>query len=36
MSSNDWRAGLPMQPSRVLKPLDIGFWHSMRDQSELF
>jgi hypothetical protein len=31
-----WQAGLPMQPRRVQKPLDIGFWDPKRDQLELF
>lgn len=31
-----FQAGLPMQPRRVQKPLDIGFWDPMRDQLELF
>ncbi len=31
-----FQAGLPMQPRRVQKPLDIGFWNPMRDQLELF
>jgi hypothetical protein len=29
-------AGLPMQPRRSQKPLDIGFRDPMRDQLELF
>ena len=28
--------GLPMQPRRAQKPLDIGFWDPMRDQLEMF
>ena len=31
-----FQAGLPMQPRRVQKPLDVGFWDPMRDQLELF
>jgi hypothetical protein len=31
-----FQAGLPMQPRRVQKPLDIGFWDPLRDQLELF
>ena len=31
-----FQAGLPMQPRRVQKPLDIGFWDPMRNQLELF
>lgn len=31
-----FQAGLPMQPRRNQKPLDIGFWDPMRNQSELF
>ena len=31
-----WQAQLPMQPRRVQKPLDIGFWDAMRDQIEMF
>ncbi len=31
-----FQAGLPMQPRRGQKPLDIGFWDPMRDQLELF
>lgn len=30
------QAGLPMQPRRRQKPLDIGFWDPMRNQLELF
>ena len=32
----NWQAQLPMQPRRVQKPLDIGFWDPMRDQLEMF
>lgn len=32
----NWQAGLPMQPRRAQKPLDIGFWDPMRDQLEMF
>jgi hypothetical protein len=32
----NWHAQLPMQPRRVQKPLDIGFWDPMRDQLEMF
>jgi hypothetical protein len=32
----NWQAKLPMQPRRVQKPLDIGFWDPMRDQLEMF
>lgn len=32
----NWQAQLPMQPRRVQKPLDIGFWDPMRDQLEIF
>ena len=31
-----WQAQMPMQPRRVQKPLDIGFWDAMRDQLEMF
>ena len=31
-----WQAQMPMQPRRIQKPLDIGFWDPMRDQLELF
>ena len=31
-----FQAGLPMQPRRGQKPLDIGFWDPMRNQLELF
>lgn len=31
-----WLAEQPMQPRRVQKPLDIGFWNPMRDQIEMF
>ncbi|MBS3928366.1 MAG: hypothetical protein KGZ65_08130 [Sphingomonadales bacterium] len=31
-----FQAGLPMQPRRIQKPLDIGFWDPMRDQLQLF
>ncbi len=31
-----YQAGLPMQPRRGQKPLDIGFWDPMRNQLELF
>ena len=31
-----WQAQLPMQPRRVQKSLDIGFWDPMRDQIEMF
>jgi len=31
-----FQAGLPMQPRRSQKPLDIGFWDPMRNQLELF
>lgn len=31
-----FQAGLPMQPRRVQKPLDIGFWDPMHNQLELF
>jgi len=31
-----FQAGLPMQPRRVQKPLDIDFWDPMRNQLELF
>ena len=31
-----FQAGLPMQPRRIQKPLDVGFWDPMRDQLELF
>ena len=31
-----WQAQMPMQPRRVQKPLDIGFWDPMRDQLEMF
>ena len=31
-----FQAGLPMQPRRAQKPLDIGFWDPMRNQLELF
>lgn len=31
-----FQAGLPMQPRRGQKRLDIGFWDPMRDQLELF
>ena len=31
-----FQAGLPMQPRRSQKPIDIGFWDPMRDQLELF
>ena len=31
-----FQAGLPMQPRRGQKPLDIGFWDPMRDQLEMF
>ena len=31
-----WQAGLPIQPRRAQKSLDIGFWDPMRDQLELF
>ena len=31
-----FQAGLPMQPRRVQKPLDVGFWDPMRNQLELF
>lgn len=31
-----FQAWLPMQPRRVQKSLDIGFWDPMRNQLELF
>ena len=31
-----WVAEQPMQPKRVQRVLDIGFWNPMRDQLELF
>lgn len=31
-----FQAGLPMQPRRGQKPLDIGFWDPMRDLLVLF
>lgn len=31
-----WLADQPMQPRRVQRPLDIGFWNPMRDQIEMF
>ena len=31
-----WLANQPIQPSRVQRPLDIGFWDPMRDQLEMF
>ena len=31
-----WQAGLPMQPRRAQKSLDIGFWDPLRNQLELF
>ncbi|MBS3927199.1 MAG: hypothetical protein KGZ65_00660 [Sphingomonadales bacterium] len=31
-----FQAGLPMQPRRGQKSLDIGFWDPMRDPLELF
>jgi hypothetical protein len=31
-----FQAGLPMQPRRAQKPLDIGFWDPMRDQLDIF
>ena len=31
-----WQAQMPMQPRRVQKPLDIGFWDPLRNQLELF
>lgn len=31
-----WYASLPMQPRCRQRPLDIGFWDTMRDQLDLF
>ena len=31
-----WAAQQPLQPKRVQRPLDVGFWDPMRDQMELF
>ncbi len=31
-----WAAQQPMQPKRVQRPLDVGFWDPMRDQLEMF
>ncbi len=31
-----WLANQPMQPRRAQRPLDIGFWHPMRGQIEMF
>jgi hypothetical protein len=31
-----WLANQPMQPKRVQRALDIGFWDPMRDQLEMF
>jgi hypothetical protein len=31
-----WAAQQPMQPKRVQRPLDIGFWDVMRNQLEMF
>lgn len=31
-----WLANQPMQPKRVQRALDIGFWDPMRDQMEMF
>ena len=31
-----WLADQPMQPKRMQRPLDIGFWDPMRDQIEMF
>lgn len=31
-----WLANQPMQPKRGQRPLDIGFWNPMRDQTEMF
>lgn len=31
-----FQAGLPMQPRRGQKPMDIGFWDPMRNQLEMF
>lgn len=31
-----WLAEQPIQPRRLQKPLDIGFWNPMRDQIEMF
>ena len=31
-----WLVNQPMQPKRVQRGLDIGFWDPMRDQLEMF
>jgi hypothetical protein len=31
-----WLVNQPMQPKRVQRGLDIGFWHPMRNQLEMF
>ncbi len=31
-----WAAQQPLQPKRVQRPLDIGFWDPIRDQLEMF
>jgi hypothetical protein len=31
-----WLANQPMQPKRVQRALDIGFWDPMRNQLEMF
>ena len=31
-----WLANQPMQPMRVQRALDIGFWDPMRNQLEMF
>jgi hypothetical protein len=31
-----WAAQQPMQPKRIQRPLDIGFWDPMRNQLEMF
>lgn len=31
-----WLANQPMQPKRVQRALDIGFWNPMRNQLEMF
>lgn len=32
----EWYGKQPLQPCRAQRPLDIGFWNPMRDQTELF
>ena len=36
MNTGPWAAQQPLQPKRVQRPLDVGFWDPMRNQLEMF